>query len=147
MKTQLVQTILFLPLLSFFPNGSFAQGTEINTELWYTQPGIIGTILLCIVVLIVISFILTLRIKKLLNISDDAKERDEIRKSIHHHSSQLDNKDLHENMYSSPYQVAENELARQGQVVLRQGFVQKITHNPNFPLVDEKKMGKIKVET
>lgn len=147
MKTQLIQTILFLPLLSFFPNGSFAQGTEINTELWYTQPGIIGTILLCIVVLIVFSFILTLRIKKLLNISDDAKERDEIRKSIHHHSSQLDNKDLHENMYSSPYQVAENELARQGQVVLRQGFVQKITHNPNFPLVDEKKMGKIKVET
>ena len=147
MKTQKIQPLVFLALLSFLPGASLAQGTEINTDLWYTQPGIIGTIVLCIIVLLVFSFILTLRIRKLLNVSDNAKKRNEINKFIVNRDFQYGNEGLQEGPHAHQYQLTGDELAGQEEVILRHGLVQQITHNPNSPLADEKKMGKIKVET
>jgi len=60
-----IQTFFFLLGLFGFPAASFAQESGINTDLWYTQPGIIGTIVLCIIVLLVFSLIMILRISKL----------------------------------------------------------------------------------
>ena len=64
MKTSKIQFLLVLLWLIGLPVDSFAQ-SEINIDLWYTQPGIIGTIVLCIIVLLVFSLIMILRISKL----------------------------------------------------------------------------------
>jgi cytochrome c oxidase cbb3-type subunit 1 len=150
MKTPKIIPLFFLTWLLCLPVASFAQEDEINTSLWYTQPGIIGTIVLCIIVLLVFSLILTLRIGKLLNVSDKARDKEKINSIkdaiINSNSKEID-EILQVRQQAGRYQLAGDELAGQGPMVLRKGLVQKVTHNPDYPLADEKKMGKIKVET
>lgn len=145
-----IQFLIFLTWLLFLPVASFAQESDINTNLWYTQPGIIGTIILCIIVLVVFSLIMALRINKLLNISEKEKRKvdiNEFRDSIINSDSPEIDELLKARQESGRYQLTGDELAGQGPLVFRKGLVNKVTHNPNYPLTDEKKMGKIKVET
>ncbi|MEX2594295.1 MAG: cbb3-type cytochrome c oxidase subunit I [Anditalea sp.] len=149
MKTSIIHCLVVLLWLIGLPADCFAQ-SEINTDLWYTQPGIIGTIVLCIIVLLVFSIIMVLRISKLLNVSDKTEEKENIQQ-IKDAIINIDSKEIDEilqlRQQSGRYQLIGDELAGKGPVALRRGLVQKITHNPNYPLADEKKMGKIKIET
>jgi cytochrome c oxidase cbb3-type subunit 1 len=147
-EPKITQAIPILLGFSLLPSLSSAQSNEINTDLWYTQPGIIGTIVLCIVVLLVFCLIMALRIRKLLNVSDKVSEKGKahlIKTSIIDSDFQEGNEILQEQ--GDRLHSSRSESVGQEPVALRQGLVQKITHNPNFPLADEKKMGKIKVET
>src|SRR5690606_15754858 len=150
MKTSHIQPLILLLWLTGFPVISFAQESEINTDLWYTQPGIIGTIVLCIIVVLVFSIIMILRISKLLNLSDK-KEKQENDQQIKDAIINIDSREVDEilqlRQQSGRYKLKGDELAGQSPLSPRQGLVQKVTHNPNYPLADEKKMGKIKIET
>lgn len=146
MKTK-IQSLLFLGLWGV-PVAAFAQ--DIDTDSWYTQPGIIGTIGLGIVVLLIFAFIMVLRIRKLWNISEKTEERRNIQQ-IKDAIINLDSKEVDEilriRQQSGQYQLVGDELGGKETLALRHGLVQKVTHNPNFPLADEKKMGKIRIET
>ena len=133
--------------LSLLPSLSLAQSNEINTDLWYTEPGIIGTIVLCIVVLLVFCLIMALRIRKLMNVSERVNKNSRAHQTavpIAETGSQ-ENERLKEQ--GDRLHLTGSESVGQEPATVREGLVQKITHNPNFPLADEKKMGKIKVET
>src|SRR5690554_5535108 len=78
MNPKNTQYFLFF-LGSLFPVVSFAQGSEIDTSTWHTQPGIVGTIILCIIVLLVFAFIMILRLGKLLNVSEKAREKQRLK--------------------------------------------------------------------
>src|SRR5690554_3637540 len=149
MSPKYLQYFLFF-LGSLFPITSFAQGSEIDTSTWHTQPGIVGTIILCIIVLLVFAFIMILRLGKLLNVSEKAREKQRLKDlknaSIDTGTGPSDGP-VRTSQQEGGFQLVGDELAGQRPVVIRQGLVQKVTHNPNNPLADEKKMGNIKVQT
>lgn len=140
--------LFFLGLL--FPVVSFAQAPEIDTSTWQTQPGIVGTIILCIIVLLVFAFIMILRLGKLLNVSEKAREKQrfkDLKNTLVKTDSGQSEGLLNPGQEEGGFQLRGDELAGQRPVAIRQGLVQKVTHNPNYPLADEKKMGNIKVQT
>src|SRR5690606_5936099 len=128
-----------LPILlgvSVLPSLSLAQSNEINTDLWYTEPGIIGTIVLCIVVLLVFCLIMALRIRKLMNVSERVNENSRAHQTavpIAETGSQ-ENERLKEQ--GDRLHLTGSESVGQEPATVREGLVQKITHNPNFPLAD-----------
>src|SRR5690606_16778525 len=87
---------------------------------------------------------------KLLNFSDK-KEKQENDQQIKDAIINIDSREVDEilqlRQQSGRYKLKGDELAGQSPLSPRQGLVQKVTHNPNYPLADEKKMGKIKIET
>src|SRR5690606_26175577 len=124
MKTN-IQSLLFLGLWGV-PVAAFAQ--DIDTDSWYTQPGIIGTIGLGIVVLLIFAFIMVLRIRKLWNISEKTEERRNIQQ-IKDAIINLDSKEVDEilriRQQSGQYQLVGDELGGKETLALRHGLVQK----------------------
>lgn len=142
---------LFLIWFAFFPMILHGQSTQqINTDTWYSQPGIIGTLVLCIIILVVFSIIAVVRISKLLNVAentDKKKAEKEIKTAIiNAHLPEIDEL-LKERQQSGRYKLAGNELAGSGSINDSRGFVNQVTLDPNNPLVDEKKTGKISFQT
>lgn len=127
-----------------------AQETAIDTSSWYTQPGIIGTMVLCIIVLVVFSIISVIRIGKLLNVSERAKAKNQERELkdaiINADSAEIDSL-LESRRKSGSYKLKGNELAGAGVIKDSRGLVNQVTQDPNNPFVDEKKIGKISFQT
>lgn len=148
-KSMSVRVGCLLPALLFsFP--LFAQDTKVSTESWYTQPGIIGTAVLCIIVLIVFALIFVIRINKLLRISEKRKSKLEARE-LHEAIINADAWEVDEllqnRQQAGRYQLRGDELSGPAGLKDSRGLVHKITQNPNNPFVDEKKIGKISFQT
>src|SRR5690606_5331309 len=61
-------------LFVLLPGGLFAQTSQtVDASSWYTQPGIIGTMILAIIILIIFALISVARISKLLRASEQIK--------------------------------------------------------------------------
>lgn len=137
----------FLLLGLYLPVVSVAQQSEVDTSTWLSQPGIIGTVFLCVIVLLVFAFIMILRLGKLLNVSERARDREIIKVAPADNDFNAEEGSAQVRQQENRLLAVHEQIAAPIPLVYRQGLVQKVTHNPDFPLADEKKMGNIKVET
>src|SRR5690606_8591551 len=141
----------FTSLLALCPVLLHGQSTQqINTDTWYSQPGIIGTLVLCIIILVVFSIIAVVRIGKLLTVSEnvDKKKADKELKDaiINADLSEIDEL-LKESQQSGRYKLQRTELSGSGTIKDSRGLVNQVTLDPNNRLVDEKQIGKIGFQT
>ncbi|MDD2982654.1 MAG: cbb3-type cytochrome c oxidase subunit I [Crocinitomicaceae bacterium] len=142
---------LTILLMTFLPSILMAQGsTDLSTENWMTSPGIIGTFILIAIVVLIAVFILSVRVstyvesmkkkqfeKKNLEFSEELIRMDE---------SEIDSI-LEKRKAAKAYKLSGNEL---GSDVLAQddkGMINRVTHEPNNPLVDQKKKSPLSLET
>lgn len=146
-----IHAYFFLILFAFCPVVLHGQSTQqIDTATWYSQPGIIGTLVLCIIILVVFSIIAAIRIGKLLNVSENAdkkKAEKELKDAIINADLSEIDELLKERQQSGRYKLQGNELAGSGTIKDSRGLVNQVTLDPNNPLVDEKKIGKISFQT
>lgn len=146
-----VKSILCL-LLSTTPMLQGLAQTKANpdTSNWINSPPIIGTFLLVTFVFLIAVIILSVRLIAYL---DRLKNRQEIKKQ-EEFTDQLINlsKDeidhiLEKRKAALQYKLSGNELGSETEIIDRKGIVSHITHNPDNPLVDEKKKSKVFLET
>lgn len=146
-----VKSILCL-LLSTTPMLQGMAQTKANpdTSNWINSPPIIGTFLLVTFVFLIAVIILSVRLIAYL---DRLKNRQEIKKQ-EEFTDQLINlsKDeidhiLEKRKTALQYKLSGNELGSETEIIDRKGIVSHITHNPDNPLVDEKKKSKVFLET
>ena len=132
--------LLYKAHLNLTPFSSLiGQAQTIDTSDWYLQPGVIGTIVLCAIVLVVFALISAVRISKLMGVAEKARERK---------SMVLEDKTVGSQDIGKPVGVLSEEdrikaTADQGV----EGFVDRITTSPGNPIVEEKKMGKLRFQT
>ena len=146
-----VKSILCL-LLSTTPMLQGLAQTKANpdTSNWINSPPIIGTFLLVTFVFLIAVIILSVRLIAYL---DRLKNRQEIKKQ-EEFTDQLINlsKDeidhiLEKRKAALQYKLKGNELGSETEIIDSKGIVSHITHNPDNPLVDEKKKSKVFLET
>ncbi len=146
-----VKSILCL-LLSTTPMLQGMAQTKANpdTSNWINSPPIIGTFLLVTFVFLIAVIILSVRLIAYL---DRLKNRQEIKKQeeftdqlINLSENEIDHI-LEKRKTALQYKLSGNELGSETEIIDRKGIVSHITHNPDNPLVDEKKKSKVFLET
>ncbi|MCM4167275.1 hypothetical protein KCTC52924_02856 [Arenibacter antarcticus] len=143
--TTIIPLLLFLPLLLFPQNSS-----TINTDNWISSPGIIGTFVLLFIVLIVAVIILMAK----LNSYIDSFKRKQLHKKDLAFSEELIGMDeneidliLERRKKALTYKLSGKELGSDQQVIDRKGLVNKVTHEPENPMFDEKKNTPLSIDT
>lgn len=138
-------------LFALLSGSASAQSSQpIDASSWYTQPGIIGTMVLAIIILIIFALISVARISKLLRTSEQINQKqldNELQESIINLPSDEVDKLLEARKKGGQYKLKGDELSGLGPVQDKRGLVDKVTHNPDNPFVDEKKPGKINLQT
>lgn len=146
-----VKSILCL-LLSTTPMLQGMAQTKANpdTSNWINSPPIIGTFLLVTFVFLIAVIILSVRLIAYL---DRLKNRQELKKQeeftdqlINLSEGEIDHI-LEKRKAGLQYKLSGNELGSETEIIDRNGIVSHITHNPDNPLVDEKKKTKVFLET
>src|SRR5690606_41688014 len=109
-----------LPLHDALPICASAQSSQpIDASSWYTQPGIIGTMVLAIIILIIFALISVARISKLLRTSEQINQKqldNELQESIINLPSDEDDKLLEERKKGGQYKLKGDELSSLGPV-------------------------------
>lgn len=148
---QVRQIFICFLLYAMLPLTAFAQRAEaLDTTSWYMQPGIIGTMVLSILILVVFAILAAIRIGKLLRVSENAKmklEEKELHETIINFKSEEVDKLLLSRQQAGLYKLKGSELSGDNLANDARGLVDKVTHNPENPFVDEKKPGKINLQT
>ncbi|WP_226333998.1 cbb3-type cytochrome c oxidase subunit I [Echinicola marina] len=128
-----------------------AQGkVEIDTSTWSTQPGVIGTVLLSVLVLVVLAYLMVVRLNKLMNVSEKVKwtnEREDLKSVLINLEREEVDELLERRKKAGLYRLRGNEIGGELNFKDEKGLIRKITKSPHNPLVDDKKSGKLKVET
>ena len=129
----------------------FAQ-TEANpsTDGWQFSPGIIGTLVLISIVLLIAVIIVYFRVSNFIS-KTDKKIGQEKKVSFTENLLDMDTAEiddvLNKRKTALHYKLAGSELGSETAALDKKGMIVKATHEPNNPLVDEKKNAKITVET
>lgn len=139
---------LFLLLTSY---SSFAQPRpNPSTENWQLSPGILGTFILVIIVLIIAFLILYMRINGYIDnmrYKSDLKNKQKLSEEL----IGLDDEEidiiLESRKTARKYQLSGTEISGENQAYDKRGIVSDFTHKRNNPLVDEKKDSKVYIET
>ncbi len=137
-------------LLSFVQLAYSQQTPNPSTENWMLSPGIIGTIVLIAIVLIIAIFILTTRLSSYIDIVKRKKIATEklafAEELIQLEDSEID-QILLQRKAALNFKLSGEELG--GHIVAKdgKGMIIKVTHDPENPLVDEKKNTSLSVET
>lgn len=137
------KTKLFLLLLLVCTATSFGQPRpNPSTENWITSPGILGTLLLIGIVLLVAILIIYYRISEYVN---RLRQKDELEdktrlteKLIGLNETEIDTI-LEKRKAALTYNLSGNELGSSTTADDKRGVVTKVTHEPNNPVVDEKR--------
>lgn len=145
------KTKLFLLLLLVCTATSFGQPRpNPSTENWITSPGILGTLLLIGIVLLVAILIIYYRISEYVN---RLRQKDELEdktrlteKLIGLNETEIDTI-LEKRKAALTYNLSGNELGSSTTADDKRGVVTKVTHEPNNPVVDEKKRTLINIQT
>lgn len=138
-------------LMTLLPSILMAQGsTDISTENWMSSPGIIGTFILISIVVLIAVFILSVRVSSYV----ESMKKKQFEKRNLEFSEELIRMDageidsiLEKRKAAKAYKLSGNEL---GSDVLAQddkGMINRVSHEPNNPLVDEKKKSPLSLET
>lgn len=121
-----------------------------STENWQISPGILGTVILIIIVLFIAFLILYVRINthiKEMRYKADLKNKYKLAEElIGLEESEID-KILEERKAAHTYTLSGDEIAGAERAQDKRGIVSKVTHERDYPLVDEKKTSKIYIET
>lgn len=121
-----------------------------STENWQISPGILGTVILIIIVLFIAFLILYVRINthiKEMRYKADLKNKYKLAEElIGLEESEID-KILEERKAAHTYTLSGDEIAGTERAQDKRGIVSKVTHERDYPLVDEKKTSKIYIET
>ncbi len=147
MKKQYYTTlaILLLPLLTLAQ-----QAPNPDAKSWITSPGIIGTIGLAAIVVLIATLILSYRISGYIesirkkNWKDSKTEFSEELLSMD--EGDIDNI-LVQRKQALKYKLHGNELGQSANPTDTRGVVVAVSHDPQNPLVDEKKRSPINIET
>jgi len=138
-------------LSTFIPGMVLGQPTpNPNPDNWMTSPGIIGTILLMVIVLVIAILILTIRASgyfEHLRNKSERKKKNEFNEQL----LELKNDDidsiLQQRKKAVDYRLSDTELGTDLEADDHRGIVAGVTHDPNNPLVDEKKKSSITYDT
>lgn len=138
-------------LSTFIPGMVLGQPTpNPNPDNWMTSPGIIGTILLMVIVLVIAILILTIRASgyfEHLRNKSERKKKNEFNEQL----LELKNDDidsiLQQRKKAVDYRLSDTELGTGLEADDHRGIVAGVTHDPNNPLVDEKKKSSITYDT
>lgn len=121
-----------------------------STENWITSPGIIGTLVLIAIVVLIAVLILSARVS---NYVDSLRKKNLARQRIEFSEELVGLDDteidqiLTKRRAALSYKLSGNELGSDRIVGDDKGLIAKITHDPENPLVDEKKKAKLNEET
>lgn len=140
-----------LPLMLLFSTTVFGQvRPNPDTDNWLMSPGVLGTILLIVIVLAISVLIIYLRLSDFLNRSE-TEEQIENKKKFTDKLVGLEESDIDQILelrkQALKYQLSGGELGSNVTAKDSKGLVAKITHQPDSPLVDEKKTSKLSIET
>ncbi|MDN3688579.1 cbb3-type cytochrome c oxidase subunit I [Cyclobacterium jeungdonense] len=140
-----------LAIFAFFPKVVFAQPTpNPDTSNWLASPGIIGTILLIVIVLVIAIFILTVKASAYFTQLQSRTERNKKiefgERLLEMDKTEIDTV-LEKRRKAVSYRLSGDELGSNLEVDDSRGVVAAITHEPSNPLVDEKKKSPITIDT
>lgn len=117
---------------------------------WLNSPGIIGTVVLLSLIAVVALFILAVRVNAYLSMLLDKKaqmDKEQIREEIvGYEGAELDYL-IEQRKNAKKFQLERNELGGEQNATDHRALVARQTHDPNRPLVDEKKQTAIQIET
>ncbi|MDT7829493.1 cbb3-type cytochrome c oxidase subunit I [Pricia sp. S334] len=136
--------------IALFPASGWAQAEPISSDNWISSPGIIGTFILIFIVLFVAAIIF---LAKLNSYVDTLKYRQFDKKKMEFDEElmalepgEIDDI-LDKRKRALRYKLTGTELGGNERVVDEKGLVNRVTHEPENPLVDEKKKTPIEIET
>lgn len=138
-------------LMTLLPSILMAQGsTDISTENWMSSPGIIGTFILISIVVLIAVFILSIRVSSYV----ESMKKKQFEKRNLEFSEELIRMDegeidsiLEKRKAAKAYKLSGNELGSDVFAQDDKGMINRVSHEPNNPLVDEKKKSPLSLET
>ncbi|HRP89908.1 MAG TPA: cbb3-type cytochrome c oxidase subunit I [Edaphocola sp.] len=149
-KNILNKKMLLLPALLWSTAAMAQPEPNPNLDNWQYNPGVIGTVILLAIVLLIAVFILYFRVvdfierakykeqkKRKLNLADDL---------VHLDSKEIDGI-LEKRKAAVDFKLSGKELGGDVAVLDQRGVVADISHDPDRPLVDEKKRSRVFIET
>lgn len=142
--------ILATTLVIIMPTLTWSQNGSLSSENWVTSPGIIGTLVLIAIVLVVASVIF---LAKLNSYVDTLKKKQIEKKRLAFNDEllalDLDDIDaiLAKRKKGLNYKLSGNELGSDDIAVDEKGLVNRVTHEPENPMFDEKKKTPLSIET
>lgn len=121
-----------------------------DTGNWVTSPGIIGTFILVVIIVLVAVLVLSVRLSAYMN---TLKRRSRAGRKLEF-SEELIGLDeaeidaiLEKRKAALAYKLSGNELGSGETALDHKGMIAKVTHDPDNPLVDEKKKTRLNLET
>lgn len=142
--------IIFLLFLLLNPVGLWAQTEAVDTSNWIISPGVVGTLVLIAIVIVAAIFILTARLNHYISSLNEKKRQKQKQESLEElinlEESEIDAV-LELRKKALKYQLTGNELGGGNEATDDKGLINKVTHKPENPLVDEKKRSPIAIET
>ncbi|MCC5929129.1 MAG: cbb3-type cytochrome c oxidase subunit I [Cyclobacteriaceae bacterium] len=145
-----VKSLTFILILFRVPSPVFGQSQpNPGTENWLTSPGVIGTIILIVIVVVIAIFILIVRLSSFIesmNKKGVVKKKMEFSEAlIGLDDSEID-RILEQRKAALAFKLSGNELGSDESASDTKGVISKVTHDPENPLVDEKKKTKLNLE-
>ncbi len=141
-------TLVFLMVA--LPNLTMAQTETITSDNWVTSPGIIGTFVLIFIVLFVAAIIFLTKLNSYVD-TLKTKQIDKKRLAFDEELLALEageiDEILNKRKRALKYKLTGTELGGNERVVDEKGLVNRVTHEPENPMVDEKKKTPIAIET
>jgi len=141
--------ILFI-FLSGISNQVLAKNAQYETENWFISPGIIGTLVLVVIVVAIAIIILALRINNFLIIHNNKKELNQ-KLAFSEELTNLSKEDIEAILLrrrdALNYRLSGTELGGEHPALDDLGLIEKVTNEPENPLVDEKKRSALAIET
>ncbi len=151
-KSNLTTIRKYIPifLIMALPDVAIAQTEPITSDNWITSPGIIGTLVLIFIVLFVAAIIFLAKLNSYL---DTLKTRQIDKKKLAFDEELLAleageiDAILDKRKKALKYTLTGTELGGNERVVDEKGLVNRVTHEPENPMVDEKKKTPLALET
>lgn len=142
--------VLLIPLLllSFTSFGQVKPNP--STDNWELNSGILGTILLTLIVLVIAAVIIYMRMSEHLRQSKEKKDLKR-KKEFSEELTGLDASDidiiLEKRKKALNFKLSGTELSGDKLTLDTKGIVGEITHDPSYPVVDEKLKSKVYLQT
>jgi len=142
--------LIFASLLILSPSVLLAQSDAIDTETWWTSPGVVGTLVLVSLIMVVAILIMIIRLNGYIT---GLNERKRLRQRLEF-SEELTNLEqgeidhiLEKRKQSLSYKLKGTELGSDYEASDGKGLIQAVTNEPDNPIADEKKRAAEVLET
>lgn len=132
------------------PAIGMAQGASNNSDDWILSPGVIGTIVLLLIVLLVTFFILSIKLNDYLNVLKRKKlgqKKLEFNEELWKLDSDEIDEVLEQRKKALTYKLKGDELGSENQAKDTKGLIQRVQKNPSNSFFAEKKKTPLSLET